>query len=111
MTTAISDRETSTLQQLTDTSNSHSSTLMDLREVCNALAASQQRMSEDMYAMSTGFNQRFELIASKVEDMSSKMEDMADSLSNLQHSPSRSNAKHKSMHTPEIQLRDQPLYH
>lgn len=39
--------------------------------------------------------------------MTTTIEDMADSLSKLQHSPTRSNTRLKSMYSAEIGLRDQ----
>ena len=60
--------------------------------------------------MNDGFNHRFETMTTKMDDMAATMEDMADTLNNMKHSPTRSNSKLKSMHTPEIVLRDQPGY-
>ncbi len=98
------------LQELTTTANAHSNSLMELREVCSTLMLTQQRMAENIVTMNDGFNQRFLDMTSKMENMT-KIEDMADSLNKLQHSPTRSSSRLKSMHTAEINLRDQHQYH
>jgi hypothetical protein len=84
---------------------------MEMREVCSTLMLTQQRMAENIVTMNDGFNQRFLDMTSKMENMTTKIEDMADSLNKLQHSPTRSSSRLKSMHTAEINLRVQHQYH
>jgi septal ring factor EnvC (AmiA/AmiB activator) len=64
--TPVNEQQT-TLQELTTTANIHSTSLMELRDVCSTLMMTQQKMSENIATMNEGFNQKF-------IDMTSKME-------------------------------------
>jgi len=45
-----------TLQELTTTANTHSNSLMEMREVCSTLMLTQQRMADNILIMNDGFN-------------------------------------------------------
>lgn len=89
------------IQQLHATMNTHSSTLMDLRECCTTLVLAQKQMALDITDMNKGINKRF-------EDMVVHLEDMLEAIVSLKHSPSHSGQKmQKGFHTlPDINLRD-----
>jgi hypothetical protein len=78
------------IQELQQATNNHSKSLMDLRAICDSLVASQPLMNGNMLEINESFNHKFNIVATKMDDMSN-------TLDNLKNSPSRSGAKvHKS---------------
>jgi hypothetical protein len=87
---AVVPSKATDIQELQQATNNHSKSLMDLRAICDSLVASQSLMNGNMLEMNESFNHKFNIIATKMDDMSN-------TLDNLRNSPSRSGAKvHKS---------------
>jgi hypothetical protein len=57
------------IQELQNTSNQHSATLLDLRQCCVTLVQSQQTLQQQLVDMNLGINQKFELMAASIENL------------------------------------------
>lgn len=90
--------EEEAFKELTVISNQHSGALLELRECCAHLCASQKKMSEEITAMNRNFNEKFDIMADR-------MDDMYESINSLKHSPTRGSKLRKELHAlPEVTL-------
>jgi hypothetical protein len=90
--------EDEAFKELAAISNQHSSALLELRECCASLCVSQKKMSDEIVAMNKTFNEKFDI-------MTHRMDDMSETLNSLKHSPTRGSKQRKELHSlPDIAL-------